>query len=47
MKDPRSREIRSTLLNPGDVLRSRYRILRSLDSGGFSHAYLAEDFRGK
>ena len=32
-----------TLLNSGDVLRSRYRILHSLGHGGFSRTYLAED----
>lgn len=32
-----------TLLNPGNVLRSRYRILHSLGHGGFSRTYLAED----
>ena len=31
------------LLNSGDVLRSRYRILHQLGCGGFSRTYLAED----
>ena len=32
-----------TLLNSGDVLQSRYRILHQLGHGGFSRTYLAED----
>ena len=32
-----------TLLNTGDILRSRYRIVRQLGHGGFSRTYLAED----
>ena len=32
-----------TLLNLGDVLKSRYRILHQLGYGGFSRTYLAED----
>lgn len=34
---------RETLLNTGDILRSRYRIVRQLGHGGFSRTYLAED----
>ena len=30
-------------LNSGDILRSRYRILHQLGTGGFSRTYLAED----
>ena len=44
MRDGRQQEVRSKLLFSGDVLRSRYRIVRSLGSGGFSCTYLAEDF---
>lgn len=33
----------NTLVNSGDVLRSRYRIVRQLGRGGFSRTYLAED----
>ena len=32
-----------TLLNSGDILNSRYRILHQLGYGGFSRTYLAED----
>ena len=31
------------LLNPGDILNSRYRIIRQLGHGGFGRTYLAED----
>lgn len=33
----------NTLLNSGDVLNSRYRILHQLGQGGFGRTYLAED----
>lgn len=32
-----------TLLNSGDILNSRYRILYQLGHGGFGRTYLAED----
>ena len=35
--------VRPTLLNTGDVLQSRYRILHPLKSTGYSRTYLAED----
>ena len=43
MRDIEKLKAKSTLLNSGDILRSRYRILHSLGSGGFSRTYLAED----
>lgn len=43
MGDIKQLRIIKTLLNSGDVLRSRYRILHSLGHGGFSRTYLAED----
>ncbi|MBE9046000.1 ABC transporter substrate-binding protein [Pleurocapsales cyanobacterium LEGE 10410] len=43
MRDIEQLKAKSTRLNSGDILRSRYRILRSLGSGGFSRTYLAED----
>ena len=43
MRDMEQLKAKSMLLNSGDVLRSRYRILYSLGSGGFSRTYLAED----
>ena len=43
MGDIKQLRIIKTLLNTGDVLRSRYRILHQLGHGGFSRTYLAED----
>lgn len=43
MRDIGQSEIMSTLLNSGDVLRSRYRILHFLGFAGLSRTYLAED----
>ena len=36
-------EVKPNLLSSGDILRSRYHILRQLGYGGFSRTYLAED----
>lgn len=43
MRDPEQAIIKSMLLNSGNELRSRYRILHQLGVGGFSRTYLAED----
>ncbi|PSB09126.1 hypothetical protein C7B62_14260 [Pleurocapsa sp. CCALA 161] len=43
MRDIEQAIIKSMLLNSGDILRSRYRILHQLGFGGFSRTYLAED----
>ena len=43
MGEPEQLSKMKTLLNSGDVLRSRYRILHQLGYGGFSRTYLAED----
>ncbi|WP_019504839.1 bifunctional serine/threonine-protein kinase/ABC transporter substrate-binding protein [Pleurocapsa sp. PCC 7319] len=43
MRDTEQPRARSTLLNSGDILQSRYRILHQLGRGGFSRTYLAED----
>jgi|GEM_PF-516005 len=43
MGDIRQLRTTKTLLNSGDILRSRYRILHQLGHGGFSRTYLAED----
>jgi ABC-type branched-subunit amino acid transport system substrate-binding protein/serine/threonine protein kinase len=43
MRDPEQAIIKSMLLNSGDEMRSRYRILHQLGFGGFSRTYLAED----
>ena len=43
MGDIKQLRVIKTLLNSGDVLRSRYRILHQLGHGGFSRTYLAED----
>lgn len=43
MGDIKQLRTTKTLLNSGDVLRSRYRVLHSLGHGGFSRTYLAED----
>jgi ABC-type branched-subunit amino acid transport system substrate-binding protein len=43
MRDIEQAIIKSMLLNSGNELRSRYRILHQLGFGGFSRTYLAED----
>ena len=43
MGDIKQLRTTKTLLNSGDILRSRYRILHQLGHGGFSRTYLAED----
>ncbi|MGL4621111.1 MAG: ABC transporter substrate-binding protein, partial [Chroococcidiopsis sp.] len=43
MRDIEQITTRLVLLNSGDVLRSRYRILNQLGTGGFSRTYLTED----
>ena len=43
MRDTQQSEVKPNLLNSGDILRSRYRILNQLGYGGFSRTYLAED----
>ena len=43
MRDTAQLIAKSTLINSGDVLQSRYRILHQLGDGGFSRTYLAED----
>lgn len=43
MKDPGAKKARSNFLNPDDVLQSRYRILRSLNSEEFPKGITSED----
>jgi ABC-type branched-subunit amino acid transport system substrate-binding protein/tRNA A-37 threonylcarbamoyl transferase component Bud32 len=43
MRDTEQAIIKSLLLNSGNEMRSRYRILHQLGFGGFSRTYLAED----
>ena len=43
MRDIKRTITESVVLNTGDILQSRYRILNQLGTGGFSRTYLAED----
>ena len=43
MRDIEQTTTESIVLNSGDILRSRYHILKQLGTGGFSRTYLAED----